>query len=112
MPFTLNRRSWAALARHLLCCDDHEPDLREPRQSNDDPAYGRRTNIRFDYRINPPLLRSELLDDAGLQSFRPFRGFQGSAVRLPPDVASSLSKRAALWLEALDSANTPPEPQA
>jgi hypothetical protein len=37
-----------------------------------EPAYARwRTDIRVDYRITPPLLRSELLDDATLGSFRP-----------------------------------------
>ena len=40
-----------------------------------DPAHFRwRTDIRFDCRIHPPLLRSELLDDVQVGSFRPFRG--------------------------------------
>jgi hypothetical protein len=59
------------------------------------------TDIRFDYRIDPALLRVELLADAKLGSFRPFRGFQGSTVPLPPDVARALSERAAPRLEAL-----------
>jgi hypothetical protein len=64
------------------------------------PVYGRwRTDIRFDYRVEPPLLRAELLADAELGSFRPFRGFQGSTVPLPPEVALALSARAAPRLE-------------
>jgi hypothetical protein len=67
-----------------------------------DPAYARwRTDIRVDYRISPPLLRSELLDDAMLGSFRPFHGFQGSNVPVPPDVAAALAERAALRLVTL-----------
>jgi hypothetical protein len=65
-------------------------------------AYGRwRTDIRFDYSIDPPLLRAELLADAELGSFRPFRGFQGSTVPVPADIARPLSERAAPRLEAL-----------
>jgi EVE domain-containing protein len=67
-----------------------------------DPAHFRwRTDIRFDYRICPPLLRSELLEDVQLGSFRPFRGFQGSNVPVPPDVAAALAARAAPRLEPL-----------
>jgi hypothetical protein len=67
-----------------------------------EPAYARwRTDIRVDYRISPPLLRSELLDDATLGSFRPFHGFQGSNVPVPPDIAAVLSERAAPRLVAL-----------
>lgn len=51
--------------------------------------------------ITPALLRVELLADAKLGSFRPFRGFQGSTVPLPPDVARALSERPAPRLEAL-----------
>jgi len=59
-------------------------------------AYARwRTDIRVDYRIRPPLLRSGLLADATLGSFRPFHGFQGSNVPLPPDISAALAKRAA-----------------
>src|SRR5262249_33183074 len=54
-----------------------------------DPAHFRwRTDIRFESRIRPPLLRSELLEDVQLGSFRPFRGFQGSNVPVPPDGAA------------------------
>ena len=67
-----------------------------------EPAYARwRTNIRVDCRITPPLLRSELLDDATLGSFRPFHGFQGSNVPVPPDIAAALSERAAPRLVTL-----------
>lgn len=65
------------------------------------PSARWRTDVRFDYRIDPPLLRVELLATAGLASFRPFRGFQGSTVPLPADVAAALWERAALRLEAL-----------
>jgi hypothetical protein len=74
-------------------------------------AYGRwRTDIRFDYHIDPPLLRSELLEDAELGSFRPFRGFQGSTVPVPPDIASTLSDRAAPRLRPIEPTGI--EPQA
>ena len=67
-----------------------------------EPAYARwRTDIRVDYRITPPLLRSELLDDATLGSFRPFHGFQGSNVPVPPAIAAALSERAAPRLVTL-----------
>jgi predicted RNA-binding protein with PUA-like domain len=71
-----------------------------------DPAHFRwRTDIRFDYRLRPPLLRSELLEDVQLGSFRPFRGFQGSNVPLPPGVAAALAARAAARLESLAGEN-------
>ena len=60
-----------------------------------------RTDIRFDYRVQPPLLRSELEADAVLGSFRPFRGFEGSNVPVPPEIASALAARAASRLEPL-----------
>jgi hypothetical protein len=60
-----------------------------------------RTDIRVDYHIDPPLLRTELLEDATLGSFRPFHGFQGSNVPVPPDIATALSERAAPRLVAL-----------
>ena len=70
-----------------------------------DPAHFRwRTDIRFDCRLRPPLLRSELLEDVQLGSFRPFSGFQGSNVPVPPDVAAALAVRAEPRLEPL-----PPE---
>ncbi len=75
-----------------------------------DPAHFRwRTDIRFDYRIRPPLLRSELLEDGQLGSFRPFRGFQGSNVPVPPEVAAALAARAGPRLEPLppDSRTAP-----
>jgi hypothetical protein len=84
------------------------PTYEDPQWHPAGPAYGRwRTDIRFDYRIAPPLLRTELLGAAELGGFRPFRGFQGSTVPLPPDVALALSERAVPRLEALDSGGTP-----
>ena len=60
-----------------------------------------RTDVRFDYSIDPPLLRVELLATAEFASFRPFRGFQGSTMPVPPDVAAALWQRAAPRLEPL-----------
>jgi len=60
-----------------------------------------RTRIRFDYRIDPPILRSELLADAGLGAFRPFRGFQGSTFPMPADIAARLRERADARLDPL-----------
>src|ERR1700690_4107611 len=67
-----------------------------------DPRHFRwRTDIRFDYRVQPPLLRSELEADAELGSFRPFRGFEGSNVPVPPGIAAALAARTASRLEPL-----------
>jgi hypothetical protein len=67
----------------------------------DSPSARWRTEIRFDYRLEPPLLRAELQATAALSSFRPFRGFQGSTVPLPTDIAALLRDLAAPRLEAL-----------
>jgi hypothetical protein len=78
------------------------PTHEDPEWHVGDSAYARwRTGVRFDYRIDPPLLRVELLATAELASFRPFRGFQGSTVPLPPDIAAALRERAAPRLVAL-----------
>src|SRR5579863_3970349 len=54
------------------------PTYEDPEWDERGPVAGRwRTDIRFDYRVDPPLLRTELLATAALASFRPFRGFQG-----------------------------------
>lgn len=61
------------------------------------PSFGRwRTDIRLGYRIAPPLLRSGLLQDPQLSSFRPFYGFQGSNRPVPAAIASKLLKLANL----------------
>ena len=74
----------------------------DPQWREGDSPYARwRTDIRFAYRIDPPLLRVELLATARLGSFRPLRGFQGSTVPLPADVAAALWEYAAPRLEAL-----------
>jgi hypothetical protein len=74
-----------------------DPDWRDG-----DSAYARwRTDIRFDFRIDPPLARAELLASAVLGSFRPFHGFQGSTVPVPAEIAAALQERAAPRLEAL-----------
>ena len=60
-----------------------------------DSPYARwRTEVRFDFRIDPPLLRGELVATVGLSSFRPFGGFQGSTVPVPADIAGALRVRA------------------
>ncbi|HEY2507540.1 MAG TPA: EVE domain-containing protein [Streptosporangiaceae bacterium] len=80
------------------------PTYEEPGEWSAGSSRGRwRTDIRFDYRIEPPLLRSELLEDVHLGSFRPFRGFQGSTVPVPPEIAGSLARRAEPRLVALES---------
>jgi hypothetical protein len=79
------------------------PTFEDPEWHDAGSSFGRwRTGIRFDYEIDPPLLRAELVSDAWLGSFRPFRGFQGSTVPVPPEVATRLSARAAPRLEPLD----------
>jgi hypothetical protein len=89
-----------------------EPTFEDPEWHEAGTSYGRwKTGIRFDYGIDPPLLRAELVADAGLGSFRPFRGFQGSTVPLPADVAAQLSERAAPRLEALDPGEPAPPGQ-
>ncbi len=80
------------------------PTYEDPGWRDTGSSFGRwRTDIRFDYRIDPALSRAELLADAELGSFRPFRGFQGSTVPLPPAVAQALSERTAPRLEALSA---------
>jgi len=81
------------------------PTHEDPDWHVGDSPYARwRTGVRFAYRIDPPLLRVELLATAGLASFRPFRGFQGSNVPLPADVVLALWELAAPRLEALGPA--------
>jgi len=78
------------------------PTYEDPDWHDGDRASARwRTDVRFDYRIDPPLLRAELLATAGLGSFRPFRGFQGSTVPVPADVAAALQERAAARLDPI-----------
>jgi hypothetical protein len=75
----------------------------DPEWRDGDRASARwRTDIRLDDRIDPPLLRVELLATAALASFRPFRGFQGSTVPLPPDIAATLRDLAAPRLDPLE----------
>lgn len=67
------------------------------REDPDRPKFGHwRTDIRYEYRIEPPLLRPEVIGDPQLSSFRPFRGFQGSNVPVPAPIASRLSELAKL----------------
>jgi hypothetical protein len=76
---------------------DGDPD-EQPGQGVEDQDAEQR-------RIRPPLLRSELLEALQLGSFRPSRGFQGSNVPVPPDVAAALAARAAPRLEPLPPEN-------
>jgi len=78
------------------------PTYEDPEWHPGESAYARwRTDLRFDYRIDPPLLRVELAAASGLSSFRPFHGFQGSNVPVPPDIAAALRERAGPRLDAL-----------
>jgi hypothetical protein len=81
------------------------PTHEDPDWHDGDSAYARwRTDVRFVYRIDPPLLRVELLATPALGSFRPFHGFQGSTVPVPPDVAAALLELASPRLERLGPA--------
>jgi len=64
------------------------------------PRYRYRDRTAAGDRV-PPLLRVELMATAELASFRPLRGFQGSTVPLPADIAAALQERAAPRLESL-----------
>jgi hypothetical protein len=78
------------------------PTYEDPHWRDSDPVSARwRTDIRFDYRIDPPLLRVELLANTRLASFRPFRGFQGSTYPVPGDIAAVLRERAAARLDPI-----------
>jgi hypothetical protein len=84
------------------------PTYEDPEWHDEGSSYGRwKTGIRFDYGIDPPLLRAELTADPKLGAFRPFRGFQGSTVPVPPQLATMLSERAAPRLEPLSPGDTP-----
>jgi len=48
------------------------------------------SDIQYDYRIQPPLLRVEALADCVLGQFRPLRGFQGTMARVPEDIVARL----------------------
>jgi len=48
------------------------------------------SDIQYDYRIQPPLLRVEALDDAVLGQFRPLRGFQGTMAPVPDEIVARL----------------------
>lgn len=78
------------------------PTYEDPEWHHHDARSARwRTDLSFDYRIDPPLLRVELLAAAGLASFRPFRGFQGSTVPLPAEIAAALRELASPRLDTL-----------
>src|ERR1700761_7583390 len=71
------------------------PTYEDPEwQVDGSPSARRRTAIRVDPRIDPPLLRVELRAATELSSFWPFRGFQGSTMPVPEDIAAALRERA------------------
>lgn len=74
-----------------------------PHESPEDEFGPWHTDIRWDDRIDPPLARPELVDDPVLQSFWAFRGFQGSNVPVPAEIASRLMELARPRLVGLDS---------
>jgi hypothetical protein len=65
------------------------------------------TDILWDYRLDPPLARPELINDPVLQSFWAFRGFQGSNVPVPAEIASRLMELARPRLVSLDNQQHP-----
>jgi hypothetical protein len=65
-----------------------------PRPRGGEPTSG------FAYRIDPPLLRVDLLATAALASFRPFRGSQDSTA-VPADIAAALWERAEASLDRI-----------
>lgn len=103
---TINDRVWLQIAGprapgiYYIAMVVSLPYEAEPEDG--ESPFGRwRTDIRFDHGIDPPLLRMELLSHPGLESFQPFRGFQGSNVPVPPEVASRLADLAAARLVSL-----------
>jgi EVE domain len=80
---------------------EHEVSASEQASGSAEAHRRWRTDIRFDYRVRPPLLRTELEADAELASFRPFRGFEGSNVPVPPEIVAALEARVNGRLEAL-----------
>jgi Restriction endonuclease len=75
---------------------------------NDSSEYGRwQTDIRFDYSIDPPLLRPELRGDPQIGDFPAFAGFQGTNAPVPPAVAERLAGLVAPRLVPLGTALSP-----
>ncbi len=60
------------------------------------------SDIQYDYRIQPPLLRVEALEDSVLGEFRPLRGFQGTMARVPEDIVARLLRLTATRRMPLD----------
>jgi len=48
------------------------------------------SDIQYDYRIEPPLLRAAAAEDSVLKEFRPLRGFQGTMAPVPEDIVARL----------------------
>lgn len=75
---------------------------------NADSKFGLwQTDIRFDYRLDPPLLRPDLLADPVIGTFRPFAGFQGTNAPVSPDVAARLAELAESRLIVLTGVQSP-----
>jgi hypothetical protein len=66
------------------------------------------SDIQYDYRISPPLLRVEALADSVLGEFRPLRGFQGTMARVPDDIVARLLHLTESRRVALDRAGPAP----
>lgn len=78
------------------------PTYEDPEWRDSDPPSARwRTDVRFVYRIDPPLLRVELQAVPELSSFWGFRGFQGSTMPLPSDIAVALRERASARMDRI-----------
>ena len=55
--------------------------------------FGRwRSDIRYDFRVEPPLLRVEAAADPVLAMFAPLRGFQGTLARVPNEIVARLEQ--------------------
>jgi Restriction endonuclease/EVE domain len=73
-----------------------------------DDEFGRwKVDMRFDYRVDPPLLRPELLADSQLAVFHGFRGFQGTNMLMPDEIAQRLAVVAEGRLEPLGDTPAP-----
>ncbi len=70
--------------------------------------FGRwHVDIRWDYRISPPLLRAELAADPLLGDYRPIRGFHGTNIPIPVEVMKRLDELASGRLVSLGGTAVP-----
>ena len=59
------------------------------------------TDIRYDFRLDPPLLRAQLTSDPVLKEFAPLRGFQGTLTPVPAQFVARLDELAQSRLVSL-----------